>query len=48
MSGGEIESGECKTLAGWKNVDDDNKGKTMKDLGKEVLADVIRSRAHVK
>ena len=43
-----MESGACKVLEGWKNVSNDDKGKIVKDLGKEALTGVIISRMHVK
>ena len=44
----EMESGANKVLEGWKNSSNDDEGKMIKGLGKEVLTDVIRSRVHVK
>ena len=48
MSRRETESGTCKALEGWKNEANDDKDKTMKDLGKELITDAIRSGVYIK
>ena len=37
-----------RALEGWKNAANDDTGKIMKELGKEVLTGVIRSRVYTK